>query len=327
MHGYFQRLSEQLWLISKHIITTQNPDFEYRNLTNFHRYQTRDKRSEELKARLDKLVPINFFVDLKNIDVGKNSYNALNEKLANISKYLNFYLHIFNNELPFMPVFETNIDTEKGNYKSYETSIPSKINGKTINETLLELYNYALSSRSNKIMSYLYYYQMLEYMSDYNVPKTIKDRIERQLSKPDIYRNKSEISKEIVDIVLTNTRDNKKDGAKIESLIKEYCDMKELWKEVNLNKEIFSNKSEFYGGLCIEQGEFISENETENEFISGNHKCLQGMLSKIRNAIVHFKESKKNETIIICAKNNIEITPWVNLIRKTVESIMINLEI
>lgn len=80
----------------------------------------------------------------------------------------------------------------------------------------------------------------------------------------------------------------------------------------------------FDGGLKIPA--LISEKETFDTEPKGLVKTAKSNIEKIRNVLVHLRESRENKVILPTPKNNNLLIPYLHLIQRIAEKIAIQHE-
>ena len=168
-------------------------------------------------------------------------------------------------------------------------------------------------------MSFIYYYQVLEYAAFYYIDSEVKKKLYLILNSPTIHSNSDIHLNKIVDS-LTDYRQS--DEAKLNKIVENLCDPEIIWREIESNKTIFINPQNFEGGFKLNS--LISEDTTFDTFKTMWIPKLPDMLRKIRNSLVHGRESRQEFFISPTTVNDNKLFPWNNLIRRVAEQVVIN---
>lgn len=140
----------------------------------------------------------------------------------------------------------------------------------------------------------------------------------RILSTPDIH---ADPDKYIPGLLDTAVQSRQADEAKLNKVVETRCSPETVWKELQQNLSFFTKKQEFDGGFVIEP--FISEDMTLESFSSMWIPKTPDTLRKIRNALVHGRESRLGGTIAPTRDNDLKIDPWVSVIQRIAEQVII----
>jgi hypothetical protein len=111
------------------------------------------------------------------------------------------------------------------------------------------------------------------------------------------------------------------DEAKLSKIVETRCFPEVVWKELQQDLSYFSKKQEFDGGFNIEP--FISADMTFESFSAMWIPKTPDTLRKIRNALVHGRESRLGASISPTEANEIKIRPWIPVIRRIAEQVII----
>ena len=286
----------------------------YRNLRLFRSFYKSDKKPTE-EAFFSKRVPISFYLE-GNLDQIVN--------YEEFTKTINFYMRFYDRKSPtiltHLPIHDQEKYEEFCHFKS--TGFPEHINTVNIEPVLLNLFQIALET-ANIRMKYIFYYQVLEYCSYYYLNEGLKRSLNNIVKNPDIINNSNEYSKILVEEFKNYFKTND-DRQKLEKLVCDYCSYSDIKNEVLANHEYFSKDLEFDGGFIINA---IINNEKEAKNPPKDIlKSMIDRIDKIRNVLVHIRESRENKVILPTEKNNKLLIPYLFLIRRIAESIAIKYE-
>ncbi|WP_299016480.1 hypothetical protein [uncultured Polaribacter sp.] len=286
----------------------------YRNLRQFRDYYRKDELPDFLSKYFKDKEPFNFFI--------KGNFKPIENEIVEFCRHLNFYMSYFDRLTPNVQIFQKSYKKENFKVPCYSLfdTFPDTINGTEIDNILLEIITVANSTTDNRL-SFIFYYQILEYASYYYLKSDIKHKLTTLLKKPDISYNSEEYSKTIIEEFKNHFKNND-DKAKLEMLISEHVKLKDLKIELEDNIEYFSRKLEFEGGFKLDP---IMKNElTGIEQLPENTiKIIKENIVSIRNSLVHLRESRENKVILPTAKNDDLLTPYLYVLRRISEKIII----
>ena len=228
----------------------------------------------------------------------------------------------FDRDTPSVQIFQKSYKKENFKVPCYSLfdTFPDTINGTEIDNILLEIITVANNTAENRL-SFIFYYQILEYASYYYLKSDIKDKLKTLLKQPDISYNSEEYSKTIIE-EFKNHYKNNDDKAKLDMLISEHVLLKDVKIELENNIDFFSKEIEFEGGFKLNP---IMKNElTGIEQLPENTiKTIKENIVNIRNSLVHLRESRENKIILPTAKNDDLLTPYLYLLRRIAEKTII----
>lgn len=309
----FKDASERLLLLSKLFRPVgEEPRTECRNLSLLNIYMN-PKLMQLLKLDEDfftKRKPISFFVN------GFERYEE--DKIVEISKHLNFFISYYDRKSPLIIIHSTKSDEPQPLkvLQFVEKDFPKKISTSYKDSFLLDL---ALAANEVETrLKFLYYYQILEYAAFYYVDSDIKRRMLKIIATPDIQAKPEKYISSILDTI-TDIRQS--DEARLNKIVETRCSPDIVWKELQQNLTYFSKRQEFEGGFVIEP--FVSEDMTLEGFATMWIPKTPDTLRKIRNALVHGRESRLGLFIAPTRANEFKYRPWIPIVRRIAEQVII----
>ena len=311
----FEEPSETLKKIAKGFkILEQSGDSRYRNLRYFRDYY-REDQNEGMKAFFKDRTPINMFIsgNLQKIT-----------DIQEFAKTINFYLRYYDRRSPTITIIKENFDDGEFNQHCIndENKFPNHINSVQIEPVILDLFQIAIETPNNRL-KYLFYYQVLEYCSYYYLNENLKRKLKNIIRTPDIINNSEKYSRNIIEEFKDHFKSND-DRVKLEKLISEHCEFEDVKNEIEANKEYFSKELEFDGGFKLRS--LITEEHNFDKPPKDIMKSIVDRIDKIRNVLVHIRESRENKVIFPTKKNNHQLLPYIYLIRRIAETIAIKYE-
>jgi hypothetical protein len=288
----------------------------YRNLRQFKDYYSKDK-PDYVKEYFKDRLPYSFYV--------KGNINEINDKIK-FAKTLNFYLSYYDRQSPSIQIFNTDkIDfkTKLPCYTLFDV-FPPEINASSIDLTLLDILSVANKTTDIRL-EFIFYYQILEYAAYYHMESEDDSKLRQILKRPDINLNANDYIKEIIEVLSDRFNIHKNsDKTRLDKTIKQFCTIKDIELELKQNEDSLNKEIIFDGGLKI-NGLFKDISAIE----SGGNGILNDVInnvSKIRNVIVHLRESRENTVILPTERNNELLLPYLYLLRRISEKVAIQFE-
>jgi len=287
----------------------------YRNLRTFRDFYKRAELPKFMSKYYEDKQPFNFFIE--------GDFNSIQDEIINFCKLLNFYMSYFDRETPIIQIFSKLYKKEHLSLPCYSLfeNFPKTINATEIDSILLDIISVANTSSDNRL-SFIFYYQILEYASYYFLKSDIKYRLITLLKKPDISFKSEEYSKTIIEEFKNHFKNND-DKAKLDILISEHITLSDIKIELENNIAYFSRKIEFEGGFCLDP---IMKNELTgiSQLPESTIKTIKENIVNIRNSLVHLRESRENKVILPTEKNHDLLTPYLYILRRISEKIIID---
>lgn len=288
----------------------------YRNLRFFKDYYSTDK-PDYVKDYFKDKKPFSFYVE-GNLD-------AIVDKVR-FAKTLNFYLSYYDRKSPVIQIFNTENVESKTKLPCYALfdNFPDNINASKIDLTLLDILNVA-SRTADVRLEFIFYYQILEYSAYYFLEKEDDAKLRNILKRPDVNHNANDYIKEIMEVLADRFNIHKSsDKSRLEKTIKHFCTIEDLKLELEENEQSLNQKIEFDGGLKIKA--LFKDKSAINSSGNGLLNEIIYNISKIRNVIVHLRESRENTVILPTEKNNELMKPYLFLVRRIAEKVAIQFE-
>lgn len=266
---------------------------------------------------IESLIPTNFFI--------KGDFRSMpyNEHIT-FFKHVNFMLSYYDRKSPTIIILDTN-DSDIGDISipciSNKMAFPQTLNSKKLDTTLLELMEAARSSTSYRL-KYIFYYQVLEYCSYYYIENDLKRKVRNIVKTPDIL-NSDAYSQKILEL-LSDYAQNKSDAQRMDKLISDFCTYDDVKNELLVNGKYFVGDLCFDGGLTI-CGLFKKIEDIENE-PNNIFQSIRKNIDKIRNVLVHARESRENVVISPTHKNVLLLRPYLYLLRRLAEVVVTKFE-
>lgn len=236
---------------------------------------------------------------IKNIDWDENNVTELVHNL-------NFYMHYFDKETALVEVHENvPVESNLGKSERYRHGpFPSEIAGRELDPFLLGLWENSVYSSIR--LRFLYCYQILEYASFYYIKEGTMRTIKKIVAAPNAGTYMDDAVRQISDAM---SEDKMNDEAKIAYTVQQLVDPDLLWKEVEPNLGSLCQQSEFDGGFKVPA--LVRASCDSDEFRSAWHPKFIDSIRKIRNALVHGRESRMAGVISPTKRNDDLLRPWL----------------
>ncbi|AHM62819.1 hypothetical protein D770_22870 [Flammeovirgaceae bacterium 311] len=327
--------SDALKLLAMGFRETDSPsESGYRNLKVFRDFYRLDLHNSQMKTYFSDKKPYSFFIegDFKKI---KNDFIPL-------CKHVNVYSRFFDRKSPIIQIhnIEPKSEVSKLPCHSNDNEFPSVISASSIDPIALDLLQVAQESGSSRLR-YLFYYQVLEYFAYYYLDEELKRKLTNLLKSPDILHNSAIYSRTIIE-ELKDYSNNTTDKQKLTKLVLDYLTVDDILLELKCNIKYFSNDLEFDGNFKLSaiisdektldklarEGKETKEKKKERDKLKIDLiNSIADRIEKIRNVLVHIRESRENKVILPTRANNRKLIPYMYLIRRVSETISMRYQI
>lgn len=331
-HSYkteFTEPSETLILLAKGFKEVESrSDSLHRNLREFRDYY-QDEQTEQTKSYYKDKKPYCFFIS--------GNIKKIKDELVEFCKHLNVYLKFFDRKSPTVHIIDTEQlmeDEFKMPCKTEDSDYPDTIAMSSIDPVAVDLLQVAMETGSSRL-KYIFYYQILEYFAYYYLDEELKRKFTNLLKNPDILNNPGNYSKIIIE-ELKDFTNNTSDRQKLTKLVSDYLIVEDIKSEITNNAKFFVKDVEFDGGFTMQalikdenifdQLEFVPK-ETKDKKKEKERKkqeliaSISDRIERIRNVLVHIRESRENKVIYPTKKNHQKLLPYLYLMRRISEVI------
>lgn len=325
----FKEPSNELIFISKGFKELDVPsDSNHRNLRQFRDLYREDQQTSQMKVYFKDKKPYCFFIT--------GDFKKIKNEFVSFAKHLNIYIRFFDRKAPVINIVnvEPKIEDYKIPCKTNDVEHPVAIATNEIDQVALDLLHIA-NETGNPRLKYLFHYQVLEYFAYYYLDEELKRKLSNLLKSPDILHNYSNYSKVIIE-ELKDYTNNTSDKQKLTKLISDYLTVDDIQSELKCNLKYFSNDIEFDGhfklpALITDEKIFdkiYSEAKETKEKKKEKERLRQELINsiadrieRIRNVLVHIRESRENKVIYPTRNNNRKLLPYLYLVRRMSEII------
>lgn len=311
---YYATSSHDLLHISKHCRPVGGSGRSgYRNLMPFNTYmliQDGDlEASDEYTSLYKNGEPVSFWIDVNKWD---------EDEILDIIYHLNFFMSYFDRKSPNVLIHNPEQAGESHNEggRYLNGGFPSHIQSRDINRHLLQLWQ--AGQQGDAARRYLYNYQIIEYSAFSIIDDEIYKNIRRMVSAPDCSYRATEVAYKVIDAINSSKMH---DSQKIDHIVAKTVDPTNLWKIIELNKNIFSKPQLFEGGF-LSTG-LIKDSWRQSDFENNWASVFSKSIRDIRNALSHGKEQKSSVVIAPTAANMRLLAPWVSLVAVAAHDVMV----
>ena len=260
------------------------------------------------------LFPINFFI--------KGNFNEMKySEHIDFFKQVNFLMSYYDRKSPYI-IINNSLDADPSKVKTpckmNTYDFPTMLNSKKYDSTLIDLLEAARSATSIRL-KYIFYFQVIEYCSYYYIENELKRRVENIIRTPDIL-NSNSYSQSIIEL-FSDYLKNKPDSQRMNKLLCDFCEYDDIKDEILTNEDFFTEDTIFEGGLKIKK--IFNKKEDINNPPNGIIELIRKNIDTIRNVLVHSRESRENTLIVPTQTNNVRLMPYLYLLRRIAEVIVI----
>ena len=267
-----------------------------RNLQFYYRFLQASKESPEsdyVKGQR----PTSFWIR------GIDTYD--DDEIEDLVRSLNFCMSYFDRQTPKIIINEEPVVPHRvrGIAPQRIDSFPDTVSGQDIDRHLLLLWENAHGG--DPFLRFIHYYQILEYAGFYHVRSKVRREVERALVAPDTLSRPDKAALRIVNAI---SADRRPDNDKINAMIYECVDPEEMWEVLEGSLEEYSKDMVFDGGFTLPA--LVNANAGYEEF-QQSWRQFPIQLHKVRNALVHARESRQSTTIAPTRANRARLFPWL----------------
>lgn len=311
----FKPISEKLELLSKSFVEANHESAsDYRNL-----FLLRDyfQKTNFFHQGSENFIPISFYVE--------GDFSKLLDTIY-FAKIINFYLNYYQRSSPQIILeknknFEDECEVNEPCYSLF-SPFPETINAFKIDPVLLDIFMTARRTYSNRL-KFIFYYQILEYASYYFLNNKIRTKLSRILRDPSLLANINSASMNIIE-EMKETFSQRDDYSRMEQTVNEYISISDIIHEIKTNADSFCKEIIFDGGLCINP--IIKNAEAIDHLVDADIPKFLKNIEKIRNTLVHLRESRENKIVLPTQKNDELLRPYLYLLARISEKVALQFE-
>lgn len=242
--------------------------------------------------------PISFFI--RSLDYDEN-------RVIQLVRELNFFMSYVDPRTPRILVHRAQ---SAGSHRHNDPltapdSFPALLRGRHLDPYLLGLWESSANS-ADPFRKFIYLFQILEYCAFYHVQEEIFRVISRAIQAPDAPSRIGEIAREVLDAVV---EDRVQEAQKLIGGLDRCVDPAKLWRMIEPNAQHFAHDIRFDGGFVLQA--LINERWSLVDFRRAWSPKFADSLRKIRNALVHARESRQVGVIAPTQENYEKLAPWI----------------
>ena len=270
---------------------------DFRNLQPFYRFEHMIEEHPDSDYAKNRN-PTSFWI--RGIDVYED------ENIGDLVRSLNFHMSYFDRNTPTILIHEESgtSDNVDDLYRPDIDSFPDSLSGKDINQHLLILW--ASAQRGDPFLRFIHYYQILEYAGFYYVKDQVRREVERAISAPDAMARPEKVAQQVLDAI---SEEKRTDEQKINAMIEECVDPQEMWDVLDGSLADFSKEVSLDGGFVLPA--LVSASTGYEDFAQSWNRQFSTALHRVRNALVHARESRQSTTIAPTTANHARLAPWL----------------
>ena len=240
------------------------------------------------------------------------------DRIGDLIRNLNFHMAYFDQRTPIILIHEEPVASHRANdlYSPDIASFPESISGQDIDQHLLILWQSA--REGDTFLRFIHYYQILEYAGFYHVKDKVRRDIERAILAPDAVSHPDRLAQQILDAI---SADRRQDEAKINEMIEECVDLQEMWDVLDGSLVAFSEEVTLDGGFILPA--LVSASIGYEDFAQSWNRQFPLALHRVRNALVHARESRQSTMIAPTTANHSRLFPWLLPLSQTAARVML----
>lgn len=281
----------------------------FRNLQPFYRFERMQDENPEAEYVLNGR-PTSFWI--RGVDTFDD------DLIRDLARNLNFHMAYFDRTSPQILIHEEPAEPHRMHDRRAlgVTSFPETLTGSEIDQHLLILWDSA--REGDLFLRFIHYYQILEYAGFYHVKDKVRRDIERAIVAPDAVSRPDRVAQQILDAIAA---DRRQDEAKINEMIEDCVDLHEMWDILSGSLSDFSQEVVLDGGFVLPA--LVNASADYEEFAQSWNKQFLPNLHKVRNALVHARESRQSTTIAPTTANHSRLHPWLLPLSQTAARVML----
>jgi hypothetical protein len=234
--------------------------------------------------------------------------------IERLARHINFIQGYYDRKSPSIIIKNIGQKEEKSHppIRYIEDDFPAKLLVHPVDDIILKLLDVARGSEPR--FSFLYHYQIFEYAGYYYIDENAKKSIRNFLKDPTVIACGESRVSELFSIFSDL---NHNDDVKMRKVIEDTCNPDVVWKEIENDKEFFSNPVSFDGGFISQA--LIAKDTTPATWKTMWMPKTYDILTKIRNSLVHARERRENKVILPTHANNKKLLHYIPLISRIAE--------
>jgi hypothetical protein len=244
--------------------------------------------------------------------------NYDDDSIGDLVRTINFHMSYFDRSSPNILIHEESLEPRVMDDldRTESDSFPETVSGKDIHQHVLVLW--ASARDGDPFLRFIQYYQILEYAGYYHVKEKIRRDVERAIVAPDATARPVRVAQQLLDAI---AEDKRSDDQKISAMIDECVDPREMWEILRGSLADFSEEVELDGGFVLPA--LVSASIGFDEFERSWNKQFSQALHRVRNALVHARESRQSTMIAPTIANHARLSQWLLPLSETAARVML----
>ena len=240
------------------------------------------------------------------------------DRVGDLVRNLNFHMSYFDRHTPIILIHEEPFASHRvdDQHRPDIDSFPDSVSGQDIDQHLLILW--ASAERGDAFLRFIHYYQILEYAGFYYVKDQVRREVERAISAPDAMARPEKVAQQVLDAI---SEEKRTDEQKINAMIEECVDPQEMWDVLDGSLADFSKEVSLDGGFVLPA--LVSSSTGYEGFAQSWNRQFSTALHRVRNALVHARESRQSTTIAPTTANHGRLAPWLLPLSQTAARVML----
>ena len=287
----------------------------YRNLLTFKVYAQARKMRElvTLAEAIATETPTSFWIRHLEWD---------EDGIVDLLRHLNFFTRYFDRATPTVLLHD--LPTSRPAAAAADARypfgpFPAIINARPVDPYLLGVWEG--SSDGYILRRFIYSYQVLEYAAFYYPQTRLAKTIEKILASPSTPARAKAAARDILDVVAEEKR---ADELRLSDVIKEFAEPRHIWAALQADVGAFVEPTEFEGGHKMPA--FMKPGCSYEEFEGFWIPKFPDAVRKLRNALVHSRDSRMTGVISPTQENYAKLRPWVRVLSAAAMDVMIYTE-
>ena len=240
------------------------------------------------------------------------------DRVGDLVRNLNFHMSYFDRRTPTILIHEESVAPPKAAHLLWPRidSFPQVLSGQDIDQHLLLLW--ASAEEGDSFLRFIHYYQILEYAGFYHFKTQVRREVERAIAAPDAMSRPEKVAQQILDAI---SADRRGDTQKIDAMIADCVDPREMWDALDGSLTHFSEDVKLDGGFILPA--IVSASISYEDFAESWNKRFPTALHQVRNALVHARESRQSTMISPTTANHSRLSPWLLPLSQTAARVML----
>lgn len=287
----------------------------YRNLPNYLRYLAKLDEYEGETPDADVGFAQSFWIRCQDLSLAPDE-----DEFVDVARHLNFFMNFYDQRSPLIAVHE---QQQKSDFKPLPRfprgDFPVSMTGRDLDPYLISLWEASLME-SDANLRFLYNYQVLEYAAFFHLKRDTVERVRRVLATPDIAAKPEATAQRMIDLMAVEA--NRQEEDKLVELLKDVVDPASAWAAVEANKSFFATETVFDGGYRLDA--LLPKEDCDFEYFKQHWlPKFPNLVRRLRNALVHARDSRGDGRLAPSAGNAGRIRVWIEPLQATVADVLL----